>query len=168
MLRSPEKSFALVIVILLLISACGLQEESHPLPTFSHSTGTPELTLASQPPTPDASPTKIQEPLREDIIVATVTYDEKDIRQQQEAADQGHFPLRISDPAYTAMDYLSAHYPDFGEVQKPPQYLQQENNTMAVVEIKSSGKVYTVTLEKLARRDDTGVWFTTQVEIQSP
>ena len=167
MSRSPGKSFVLAVVIFLLTSACGLQEESPP-PTFSHSTGTPEPTLVSQPPTPDASPTETQEPIREDIIIATVTYDEEEIRQQQEAADQGHFPLRISDPAYTAMDYLSAHYLDFGEVEKPPQYLQQENNTRAVVEIKSSGKVYTVTLEKLARRDDTGVWFVTQVEIQSP
>jgi hypothetical protein len=166
MLRSPEKLLVFVIVILLLISACG-QEESHPSPTFSHSIGTPELTFASQPSTPDASPTQIQEPLREAIIVVTVTYDEKEIRQQQEAADQGHFPLRISDPAYTAMDYLSVHYPDFGEVKKPPQYLQK-NNTMAVVEIQSRGKVYIVTLEKLARRDDTGVWFVTRVEIRSP
>ena len=98
-------------------------------------------------------------------VVVTVTYDEQQIRQQQEEVDQGHFPLRISDPAATGMEYLSEHFPDFGKVEKAPRYLKRVENKLAVVEIESGNKKYIVTLKKLARQDETGAWFVTKVEV---
>jgi len=101
------------------------------------------------------------------MVTTTLTYDEEEIRSQQASADQGHLTLNVSDPAYAAMDYLSTHCPDFGKVEEPPRYLKLEDQVMAVLEIESTGNVYTVTLEKLARQDDTGVWFVTQIKTQA-
>ena len=128
--------------ILLISSAC--QSELPSTPT----TTTPTIAAIDTP-----------------TVVVTVTYDEREIQQRQQEVDQGHFALSISDPAYTAMNYLSNHFSDFGKVEKPPRILKQIKDRVAVVEIESGGKKYIVTLKKLARQDETGVWFVTRIEI---
>jgi len=131
-----------ILAILILLSACQPKFLSTPTTT------TPTIAAIETPP-----------------VVITVTYDEHEIQQRQQEVDQGHFALSISDPAYTAMDYLSNRFSDFGKVEKPPRILKQTKDRVAVVEIESGGKKYIVTLKKLARQDETGVWFVTRIEI---
>jgi len=144
-----------VIVMPFLLLTC--QGNSPPTsPTFA----LPTVTYDSPSPFPALVPATSTS-----VVVVTVTYDEQEIQQRQREADQGHFALSISDPAYTAMDYLSVHFSDFGTVKKPPRLLRHIKDKLAVVGIESGDKEYIVTLEKLARQDETGVWFVTRIEI---
>ncbi len=97
--------------------------------------------------------------------VVTISYSDQEIQQRQQEVDQGHFALSVSEPAYTAMDYLASHFSEFGKVEKPPRHIKVVQNRMAVVEIESGDKKYVVTLKKLARQDETGAWFVTKIEI---
>lgn len=128
-----------------------------PLPEPMSSIPSVGPTVTSAPvwlPTPVPSPT---------VEILVVSYDEEEIKRQQKAVDEGHFPHRFSDPIHTALDYVDVHH-GLGTPEKA-RILRQKDNIMAVVEFESEGKVYVVTLKKLARHDRTGAWFVTRIEI---
>jgi len=121
---------------------------------------------ACQGVTPSAQP-EAHPTISAQATVVTISYSDQEIQRRQQEVDQGHFALSVSEPAYTAMDYLATHFSMFGKVEKPPRYIKVVQNQMAVVEIESGGKKYIVTLKKLARQDETGAWFVTKIEIMS-